>query len=56
MDLKAFKKEYEEVEQGEIKPFELMKKLGMTKSTYYRYKKLCSDSNTGKAESKHIEK
>lgn len=56
MDLKAFKKEYEAVERGEIKPFELMKKLGMTKSTYYRYKKLCSDSSIGTTGSKQSEK
>ena len=56
LELKTFKKEYEAVEQGEIKPFELMKKLGMTKSTYYRYKKLCSDSSIGTTGSKQSEK
>lgn len=56
LELKTFKKEYEAVERGEIKPFELMKKLGMTKSTYYRYKKLCSDSSIGTTGSKQNEK
>ena len=26
------------IEEGEKKPFELMKELGMTKPTFYRYK------------------
>lgn len=31
---------YKQVEQGKIRPFEAIKKLGMKKSTYYKYKKL----------------
>ena len=37
MPLEEFRKEYQEVIDGNIKPFELMKKLGMSKTTYYRY-------------------
>lgn len=33
-----FKKEYQRVLNGSIKPFELMRELKMTKSTFYRYK------------------
>ena len=32
-----FAKEYQKVLSGEIRPFELMKKLGISKTTYYRY-------------------
>ena len=32
-----FAKEYQSVLDGKMRPFELMKKLGMTKSTYYRH-------------------
>lgn len=32
-----FSKEYQKVLSGEIRPFELMKKLGISKTTYYRY-------------------
>lgn len=32
-----FVKEYQKVLAGEIRPFELMKKLGISKTTYYRY-------------------
>lgn len=32
-----FAKEYASVVNGEIRPFELMKKLGMSKPTFYRY-------------------
>lgn len=39
MDLDRFKKEYIRVLSGNIKPFELMKELGLTKPTYYRYVK-----------------
>lgn len=38
MDLDLFKQEYQEVINNNIKPFQLMSKLGLTKSTYYRYK------------------
>ena len=37
MPLEEFRKEYQEVIDCNIKPFELMKKLGMSKTTYYRY-------------------
>lgn len=39
IDLDTFRKEYKRVTSGEIKPFQLMKELGLTKPTYYRYKK-----------------
>lgn len=35
----AFNMQYERVANGEISPFKLMKELGLTKSTYYNYKK-----------------
>ena len=35
-----FNEEYKAVESGEMRPFELMKKLGMTKATFYRYTKM----------------
>ena len=38
MDLEEFATHYRLVQQGEKKPFELMKELGMTKPTFYRYK------------------
>ena len=38
MDLEEFAAYYRSVQQGEKKPFELMKELGMTKPTFYRYK------------------
>lgn len=38
MSLEQFSKKYEEVESGLKKPFQLMRELGMTKSTFYRYK------------------
>lgn len=34
----SFAEEYAAVERGEIRPFELMRKLGLSKPTYYRYK------------------
>lgn len=39
MNLDDFADEYEKVESGEIRPFELMRKLRMSKATYYRYVK-----------------
>lgn len=39
MDFKAFVEEYQRVVEGRIKPFELMRELGLTKPTFYRYKK-----------------
>jgi len=38
MSFDVFKTRYEDVEKGNIKPFELMRELGLTKSTFYRYK------------------
>ena len=40
MNLNDFAIHYSLVEQGKKKPFELMKELGMTKPTFYRYKNL----------------
>jgi len=37
MSEQAFREAYQEVLDGDIKPFELMKKLGMSKTTFYRY-------------------
>ena len=37
ISIDEFKKEYRKVEEGEMRPFELMKKLGMSKPTFYRY-------------------
>ena len=39
IDYKKFCKEYEKVESGKKKPFELMKELKLNQSTYYRYRK-----------------
>ena len=39
MKLEDFAHEYLKVESGELRPFELMKQLSMSKSTYYRYTK-----------------
>lgn len=39
MSLDDFEKEYEAVRSGKMRPYELMKKLGLTKPTYYRYVK-----------------
>ena len=33
----AFAKEYAKVQSGELRPFQLMKQLGMSKTTFYRY-------------------
>lgn len=38
MSLDEFSTHYSAVQQGKKKPFELMKELGMTKPTFYRYK------------------
>ena len=37
--LEQFKQEYQLVESNQIRPTDLMKKLNLTRSTYYRYKK-----------------
>lgn len=39
IDFDIFKEQYQKVVNGEVKPFECMKALGMTKPTFYRYKK-----------------
>lgn len=39
IDYKKFCKEYEKVESGKKKPFELMRELKLNQSTYYRYRK-----------------
>lgn len=38
MSFDVFKNRYVDVVNGETKPFELMRELGLTKSTFYRYK------------------
>ena len=38
MGIEEFAKQYEAVERGEKKPFELMRELNLTKATFYRYK------------------
>ena len=38
MSIEEFAKQYEAVERGEKKPFELMRELNLTKATFYRYK------------------
>ena len=45
IDFEWFEKEYQKVLDGEIKPFELMHKLELTKSTYYRYKQEVEKKN-----------
>lgn len=37
MTIDAFAEEYMKVQNGEIRPFQLMKQLGMSKTTFYRY-------------------
>lgn len=39
MNFETFSKNYERVLKGEVKPFKLINELGLTKPTYYRYKK-----------------
>lgn len=39
LSIDSFKNEYQRVVSGKIKPFQLMKELGLSKSTYYRYVK-----------------
>lgn len=44
-----FKLHFNKVLNGEMKPFQLMKELGLTESTYYRYRKFClEESNNDK--------
>lgn len=40
MDIQEFAKQYQAVERGEKRPFELMRELGMATATFYRYKGL----------------
>lgn len=44
MQFLDFAKEYVFVERCEVKPFDLMKKLGLTKPTFYRYKKMYDET------------
>ena len=37
MSIEEFRKEYQKVLEEEMNPFELMKQLGLSKSTFYRY-------------------
>lgn len=39
MSLDSFRKQYKRVQNGEMRPTEFMRELGLTSSTYYRYKK-----------------
>lgn len=39
MDIRQFEKEYKRVIEGKIRPFALMRELGMSRPTFYRYKK-----------------
>lgn len=39
MAFETFAEEYKKVVSGEMKPFECMRNLGLTKPTFYRYKK-----------------
>lgn len=45
MGFDEFSLQYKRVLRGEIKPFELIKELGLTKPTYYRYKKQYEECN-----------
>jgi len=39
IDYNLFEKEYAKVMTKDLRPFECMKRLGLTKPTFYRYKK-----------------
>ena len=45
IDFDIFKEQYQKVVDGELKPFECMRALGMTKPTFYRYKKQFEEGN-----------
>lgn len=45
MGFDEFSLQYKRVLRGEIKPFELIKELGLTKPTYYRYKRQYEECN-----------
>ncbi len=47
LDFEKFSKEYRRVLDGDIKPFECMKLLELTKPTYYRYVKEFNESKKG---------
>ncbi len=42
--VEEFAKEYQKVATGEMRPFQLMKQLGMSKATFYRYVKKSQSS------------
>ena len=44
IDSDVFNEEYKKVVEGELKPFECMRALEMTKPTFYRYKKQYEDN------------
>lgn len=46
MDFSVFKEAYQQVIDGSKKPFELMRELGLTKSTFYRYKQRFEEENS----------
>ena len=46
MDFSTFKTAYRQVIDGSKKPFELMRELGLTKSTFYRYKRRFEEENS----------
>lgn len=43
MDIEEFKKEYKAVENGKIRPVDLMRKLNLKKATYYKYRKMLQE-------------
>lgn len=45
LEFDKFSKEYKRVLNGDLKPFECMKLLGITKPTYYRYAKEYNENN-----------
>jgi DNA invertase Pin-like site-specific DNA recombinase len=47
IDFNLFARAYKDVEEGKVKPFECMKQLGMTKPSYYRYRKQYEASKQG---------
>lgn len=48
MPVEKFADEYKKVEKGELKPFELMHKLRMSKTTFYRYVNTISTNKSSK--------
>lgn len=47
INFNLFLKAYKGVEEGTVKPFECMKQLGMTKPSFYRYKKQYEELKQG---------